>query len=197
MDICAAIASLWRKFAKKNTAGIPLNWYTSVLEVIDMRSFTSIWYWIVIAVVWSSTAHWTLGVPFDAVTRARRAGGGQAEDDLDTLVRLNCNRLIHIMDVSGIWIVGFGFFMLTMLLLVGFGYKLEIAQALFLIAAPWSLVALLTIRNARLIHARHLQGQALRAHIARMRFFNQLIGLVAIFITAFWGMWHNLSATVL
>ncbi len=169
--------------------------------MIDMRSFTSIWYWIIIAVVWSSTAHWTMGVPFDAVTRARKAdtddSGGAAQEDLETIVRVNCNRIVHIMDVSGAWIVAFAFFMLTILALLGFWYKIEIAQAIFLIAGPMTLVALISVRNARLIRARGTFGQALRAHLARQRFFNQVIGMVSIFITAFWGMWHNLSATVL
>ncbi len=178
-----------------------MDWYASVLEVIDMRSFTSIWYWIVVAVVWSTTAHWTMGVPYDAVSRARKASGSglenTAQDDFETLVRVNCNRIIHIMDVSGPWIVGGAFFLLTMLGLLGFWYEIEIAQAIFLIAAPMALVAVLSIRNARLIRARSLIGDTLRSHMGRQRFFNQVIGMVSIFITAFWGMWHNLSATVL
>jgi len=174
-----------------------LDWYTGVIEVIDMRSFTSIWYWIVVAVVWSSTAHWTLGVPFDAVSRARRSEGGQAQDDLETLVRVNCNRLIHIMDLSGIWVVGMLFFLLSVLALLGFWYKIEIAQAVFLLAGPLTLVALLSVRSARRIRALGTYGQALRQHLARQRFLNQVVGLISIFITAFWGMWHNLSATVL
>ena len=174
-----------------------MGWYASVIEVIDLRSFTSIWYWIVVAVVWSTTAHWTLGVPYDAVTRARRAEGGPAQEDLEMLVRINCNRLLHIMDVSGPWVVGLAFFLLSILALLGFWYEVEIGQALFLILAPLTLVALLSVRSARAIRAAGLAGQELRLRIARLRILNQVIGLVSIFITAFWGMWHNLNATVL
>lgn len=162
-----------------------------------MRSFTSVWYWIALAAVWSTTAHWTLGVPFDAVTRARRAGGGEAQDDLETLVRVNCDRLVHIMDVSGPLAVAAAFFLLSVLAALGFWYAVELAQAVFLIVAPLSLVGLLSTHNARLIQTRGTKGQALRSHLARLRFFNQVIGLVSIFITAFWGMWHNMNATVL
>ena len=56
----------------------------TILDVIDPRSFSSLWYWIVLAVAWSSASHWVLGVPFDVVTRARRHGG-QAALDLDDL----------------------------------------------------------------------------------------------------------------
>ena len=174
-----------------------MDWYTGVIEVIDMRSFTSVWYWIVVAVVWSTTAHWTLGVPFDMVTRARRAETGPAQDDLEALIAINVNRLTHIMDVSGSWVVGFSFFFLSTLAILGFWYKIEIAQAVFLIAGPLTLVASLSVRAARRFAALDLKGHHLRSRLARQRFFNQLIGLISIFITAFWGMWHNLSATVL
>lgn len=166
-----------------------------------MRSFTSIWYWIVVAVTWSSTAHWTMGVPFDAVSRARKAAldvdETEAQGDLETLVRVNCNRIVHIMDVSGHWIVGLAFFLLTVLAFLGFWYEIEIAQAVFLLAAPMTLVALLSVGNARRIKTRKIDGEALRASLGRQRFFNQVIGMISIFITAFWGMWHNMSATVL
>jgi hypothetical protein len=46
-----------------------------VFEVIDMRSFSNLWYWIALAVLWSSTSHWVLGVPFDMIQRARRRAG--------------------------------------------------------------------------------------------------------------------------
>jgi len=174
-----------------------LDWYTSALEIIDFRSFTSIWYWIVVAVVWSTTAHWTLGIPFDSVTRARRSDGGEAQDDLEIMVRVNCARIVHIMDFSGIWVVGFAFFALTALAALGFGYRVEFAQAVFLIGAPWTLVAMFSARNARALLLAGTEGSALRSRLGRLRFYNQLIGLVAIFITAFWGMWHNLSSTVL
>ncbi len=174
-----------------------MGWYTGVIEVIDMRSFTSIWYWIVVAVVWSTTAHWTMGVPFDAVTRARRSDGGAAQEELETLVNVKCNRLVHIIDVSGPLVVGLAFFLLTVLMILGFWYKIEIAQAVVLIAAPMSLVAFSSIHNAQEIKSSGIYGQALRTRLARIRFINQVIGLISIFITAFWGMWHNLNTTVL
>lgn len=173
-----------------------MDWYTGVIEVIDMRSFTSIWYWIVVAVVWSTTAHWTLGVPFDMVTHARRAEGGQPQKDLEALTLINVNRLLYIMDVSGPWLVAFVFFLLSGLVALGFWYDIEIAQSVFLILAPLSLVFSLSVRSARKLNRLGIDGQALRKHLARQRLFNQVIGLVAIFITAFWGMWHNLNASV-
>ena len=72
-----------------------MNWYTSLFELIDMRSFSNLWFWIALAVVWSSASHWVLGVPFDLVQRARR-DQGQALTDLEDLTRINVNRVLYI-----------------------------------------------------------------------------------------------------
>jgi hypothetical protein len=61
-------------------------------EVIDMRSFSNLWYWIALASLWSSVSHWVLGIPHDMIQRARREGG-QAEADVEDLARININRL--------------------------------------------------------------------------------------------------------
>ena len=50
-----------------------MDWYDTVFEVIDMRSFSNLWYWIGLAVLWSSVSHWVLGVPYDSILRAKRA----------------------------------------------------------------------------------------------------------------------------
>jgi len=86
-----------------------LDWYSTVFELIDMRSFSNLWFWIALAVMWSTTSHWVLGVPWDMVLRAQREGG-QYEEDLLDIVRINTNRLLHIGTVSGLWLLGFACF---------------------------------------------------------------------------------------
>jgi len=83
-----------------------LDWYQTVFELIDMRSFSNLWYWIALAVVWSTTSHYVLGVPYDMITRAKRSGG-EAEADLHDLVRVNVNRLLYIAGAAGLWIQSF------------------------------------------------------------------------------------------
>ncbi|WP_420863604.1 component of SufBCD complex [Algirhabdus cladophorae] len=173
-----------------------MDWYTTVIELIDMRSFSNLWYWIALAVVWSSASHWVLGVPFDLVLRARRHGG-QAELDLEDLVRINTNRLVYIGTVSGLWLLGFSCFFLTGLGLLGFFYGVEFAQAVFLLAFPMSIVALMSISTSRLISTQGLRGEALRQRMTKHRFFTQLIGVLSIFVTAMWGMYQNMTAGAL
>jgi hypothetical protein len=172
--------------------GIGVNWYSSIFELIDMRSFSNLWFWIALAVVWSSASHWVLGVPYDMVLRARRVGG-QAEIDLEDITRININRLLYIGHVSGLWIIGGGCFVLSALAILGFYYDVEFAQAVFLLAFPMSLVGGLNLSTARLIESEESTGELLRKRLIRCRIYTQMIGTVSIFVTALWGMYQNLS----
>lgn len=161
-----------------------------------MRSFSNLWYWIALAVTWSSASHWVMGVPFDMVHRARRVGG-QAEADLEDIARVNVNRLLYIARVSGLWILGLGCFVLSTLAMLGFWYGIEFAQAVFLLGFPMSLVGLLQLSTARLIETEQATGELLRRRLTRCRLYTQMIGTVSIFITALWGMYQNLTIGVL
>lgn len=169
-----------------------MDWYQTVFELIDMRSFSNLWYWIALAVVWSSASHWVLGVPYDMVLRAKRQGG-QAEIDMINIVSVNVRRMQYIGQVAGIWIMAIGSAVLTALGLLGFVYGVEFAQAIFLMAFPLSVVGLLSLRAARImIHQTH-DGDAMRDRLGRHRFHTQLIGVVSIFVTSLFGMWQNLN----
>ncbi len=69
-----------------------MNIWQTVFEVIDMRSFSNLWYWIALAVLWSTASHFVLGVPFDLAQKAQKLGGERMQD-LEDLVRINVNRL--------------------------------------------------------------------------------------------------------
>ena len=91
-----------------------MNWTQLVFDLIDLRSFSNLWYWIALAVTWSTASHWVLGVPYDMVLRARRHGG-QAETDLEDIVRINITRLLYIAREAGLILVTLGTFTLTTL----------------------------------------------------------------------------------
>lgn len=169
-----------------------MDWYSAVFELIDLRSFSNLWYWIALAVVWSTTSHWVIGVPYDMVQRAA-LHGGQAEIDLEDMVRINCNRLLYIAGVSGLWLLGLVSGMLTSLALLGFWYGVEFAQALFLLAAPMVIVGALSLNTARIIQQRALGGEALRRQMWKHRAATQVVGMLAIFVTALWGMAQNMQ----
>ncbi|WP_434481357.1 component of SufBCD complex [Lutimaribacter degradans] len=170
-----------------------MDWFDNFTTLIDMRSFSSVWYWIALAVLWSTASHWVLGIPFDMVSRAA-SRGGQAQTDLEDMTRVMTNRLLSISRISGLWLLGLACFFLTSLALIGFLYEVQMAQAVFLMVFPMSLVGLLSLNTARRIQNRQASGEELRKVLWRHRVMVQVVGMIAIFVTAMWGMYQNLKA---
>ena len=142
--------------------------------------------------VWSSVSHWVLGVPFDMVQRARK-NGGQSEIDLHDMVRINVNRLLYIGRVSGLVLLTGLSFLLTSLAILAFWYDVEIAQAVFLLAFPMTLVGALSLSTAKVISRDQPEGDALFARLTKHRVITQFIGMISIFVTAMYGMYQNLA----
>ncbi|WP_171129756.1 MULTISPECIES: component of SufBCD complex [unclassified Ruegeria] len=173
-----------------------MDFFSSIFELIDMRSFSNLWYWISLAVLWSTASHWAMGVPYDLVVRARRVGG-QSEQDLLDIVRINRNRLLYISEVSGLAIIAIACFFLTGLATAGFYYDLEFAQAVFLLLFPMSFVGLVNLWTARKLKQNEINLQIVSKFLTRCRIITQVIGMISILITALWGMYQNLSIGVL
>ena len=200
---CASDACLPWKGAPLKTTGWRrekdrrrVNWFDTVFEVIDLRSFSNLWFWIAVAVMWSSASHWVLGVPYDMIMRARRQGGDVMQD-LQLLVGVNVRRLGYIRQTAGLWLVGITAFMLSGLGILGFFYRVEFAQAVLLLFAPMSVVVGLSLFAARRIELAQVEGIDLCRALIRHRFAVQGIGVIAIFVTAMWGMWQNINASAL
>jgi hypothetical protein len=171
-----------------------------IFDLIDMRSFSNLWYWIALAVTWSSASHWVLGVPFDLVLRARRRGGAAA-DDLRELLRINVARLLLIGREGGLALTMIVSFLLSALIMLGFGYGVEFCQAVALIVTPLALVGVLSLRAAHrferlLTSGEDLTTEAIIAALSRHRFWVQVVGMCAITVTAFWGMLQNFNLSV-
>lgn len=161
-----------------------------VTEVIDLRSFSNLWYWIVLAILWSTMSHWTIGVPYHIVARARR-GDARAASDMNALARINGERILAVTDQSAPALVGLAAFLLTGLAVTGWVYFVEFCQALFLLLFPATIVGALTVVTARKLRA---NGYADVARQLRMhRLYVQMLGVVFIFLTAFWGMYMNVT----
>jgi hypothetical protein len=142
-----------------------LDWTKLIFDLIDLRSFSNLWYWIALAVAWSSASHWVLGIPYDMVLRARRVGG-QAEDDLTDITRVNVSRILYIVDEAGVILLALLAFAVTTLILTGFVYGSEFAQALVLILLPLSIVGAMSVATARKIHDSGDVGEALHRRLA-------------------------------
>jgi hypothetical protein len=168
-----------------------MNIWRLITQVVDMRSFSSLWFWLAIAVYWSLSSHWVLGVPQDMIHRARRIGG-EAVTDLETLVRINSQRILFYAREATLPLIGVATFILTVLLILAIGYRIELAQALLCFFIPAVLQMLLSIRSARLIEAGEGEGEAMFRRLFRHRVTIQVLGMFAIFVTGLYGMFHNL-----
>ena len=167
--------------------------YESVFDVIDLRSFSSVWYWIVVVSVWSGASHFTLGVPYDMVRRAR-GDHACARRDMERLAEIHARRRLGLAAEAGpIGIAVLSAFV-TALAVLGFLYDLELAQAILLIVAPLLGLWFLDQRTARAIVERRLSGADLARRLRRLRWRNWTVGLLAILATSIWGMWWNLTA---
>lgn len=173
-----------------------MDWYHTVFELIDMRSFSNLWFWIALAVLWSSTSHWVIGVPYDMVQRAKRFGG-EHTNDLEALVRINVNRILYIAGTAGLWLVGLTAMFVSGLVVLGFVYQIEFAQAVACLVVPMCVVGALTVRTAKRIANGENTGAALFRRLFRHRLSTQAIGMASIFVTSMWGMWQNMHIGVL
>lgn len=168
----------------------PLDFFDLVTEVIDLRSFSNLWYWIVLAILWSSMSHWTIGVPFHLVTRTRRGDTG-AEADMMVLTRMNAERNVLFAETSGTAAMALSTFILTGLAIIGWAYGVEFCQAIFLLLCPSMIVLGIGVWTSYRLKADDYRNvvQILRQH----RTMVQMLGVVFIFLTAFWGMYQNVN----
>ncbi len=173
-----------------------MSFFDEIFAVLDTRSFSSVWYWIALAVMWSTVSHFTLGVPQDLIARARRQGG-TAREEAEILTHIQVRRRLTVMRSAGHWITAFVATVLALLMVLAVSYGVEIAQALLLLLLPLTLVGVLALRAAVRIEAFDERGAALWKRLARLRLATQVIGMISIFITALWGMWHVMTQSVL
>ncbi len=159
------------------------------LSLIETTSFLSVWYWIITAVAWSMTAHWTLGVPYDALRQAEKHGGEFAEH-CDLQAHINARRLIYYFDRGGPYFIAFVGFMLALIGGWGFYQGYELAQAIFVLAAPLLLTSVFSVKLAYRIKNEVLEGEALRKALRMRRIWNQTIGTIAIIFAAAATVYH-------
>jgi hypothetical protein len=172
-----------------------MNIWKLITQMVDMRSFSSLWFWMAIAVYWSLSSHWVLGVPQDMIHRARRIGG-EAVSDLETLVRINSQRILYYAREATLPLIAVATFILTVLLILAVAYRIELAQALLCFFIPAILQMLLSIRTSRLIEAGEGKGDAMFRRLFRHRTTIQVLGMFAIFVTGLFGMYHNLITII-
>lgn len=160
---------------------------------IDMRSFASLWYWIMVAMMWAGATRQVMGVPHDVIWRARRLGGA-AQVDFETLARLQAERYMYFWNQGSTLHVALTAFFFTGLFITAFGYGIEFAQALVFLITPLAIIGGLTMRAAYLVVGGDGVGEALHTLMWHLRIYVQAIGFIFIMITAIYGFMQNFTA---
>lgn len=156
-------------------------------ELLGSNSFSSIWYWLMVAIVWSRATHWTLGVPFEMARLGQRLEG-QFQTDFESQVEMGVRRYTYIFREYGYFLVGFGAFFLAFVATLGFGFQLQFMQAVFLLLFPLSIAGLISVRFAFDLQKRPVLGGELFSKFQWHRRLKQVIGTVSILFSTFWGM---------
>lgn len=172
-----------------------LDWYKTIFEVIDMRSFSNLWFWLSVAVLWSTTSHFVLGVPHDLMRRAAREGG-QALIDAEHLAHIYSRRLLYITRMGGLVLVAFLSFLTAALVVLAVAYAVEFAQALLCLLLPLMVIGALNLRACRRVEALALTGDDLLSLLRHHRVAIQTVGMFALFFTGIFGMLQNVSRGV-
>lgn len=169
-----------------------MDWYQAVNQNIDFRSFSNIWYWIMLALCWSVINHRVMGIPYDLILRGARAGG-QHELDVETLAAIHARRVQGMLGNGGGWAIGLGAALIVSLILLGWIYGFELAQAMTCLLVPLSGVMIMSVHTSACILGGDSHGPALFRRLRLHRIITQSIGMLAIFATALWGMYVNMS----
>ncbi|WP_342071016.1 hypothetical protein [Yoonia algicola] len=170
-----------------------MNSTIALLRLLDVQTFASVWYWLAVIVTWAVASNWLLGVPFDMLYRARKLDAPELAD-LEKLVDVNVRRIVEIDTFLGVIIAAMIAFCLTMLVLLGVFYHVEMAQGLLALAAPLTLILVMNMRLAYQLHANPLHGRELVQRLFRVRLWTQVVSMIALFFTSMYGMYAVISS---
>ena len=156
------------------------------VNLFQNKSFDDIWYWLVLAVSWSLTTYWTMGVG-DQDARAAQEKGGKYLTNFETLVGIYCERTENGIVRHGPYVILVVSFLLASLATLGFWFWILFAQAMFVLVFPLCLTTLVSIVFARRQVRDPARGRDLLKRYKTLRLVKQTIGVFAIATTSLWG----------
>lgn len=162
-----------------------------LFDLLDTRSFATLWYWILLCWLWAASGARVLGLPWDLILAARQGRPG-AEEDLTHCLRAELNRRAVEGDGEVMIQIAVCAALLTGLAILGFGHGYELALALFCLVAPRALAGVMAARLAMRLRRDLPIGMALYKILGRHRFGVQMLGLLAIVLAAVLGVLRQL-----
>lgn len=157
----------------------------NVWNLIDTGSFSSLWFWLFLGVLWSHVMHAPMGVPVDLVRRAQ-TGDTQAAADLRALSGVRIAEAERMAALAP-WRAGGWAFALALLAGLAVPHGSELAQAGLALVAPLAAVRWFEARAARRMADVPDMTALIRAHTVLRRKV-QAVGILAVFVTSIFGM---------
>ncbi|SET31976.1 hypothetical protein [Oceanicella actignis] len=143
----------------------------------------SIWYWALLAVLWTWAGASVHGVPHHAIRRAALHGGPDAAL-FDALARRSLAWIDFRFHREGLWWGLTGGFALSSLTVLALGFGYEPALGLWAVAAPWSALSVLALREALALHRAQPAPDELLRRFVRRRRIHVGVGYAAVMLTA-------------
>jgi hypothetical protein len=159
-----------------------------IAEVISLRSFSNIWYWLALAAFWT----WAMGQVMGVSNALLRQSLRGESADLERLAQIQAQVWLTRWQRGQVWIVTFGTAALGLISVLAFFSGSEFAQAVWFIAMPYALIWLIWLRLALLIMREKPQAGALVRVMFNTKNHVQIIGFAFIFITMFNAFVHLL-----
>lgn len=155
-----------------------------LMTVLDFSAFDAVWYWVLLALLWSHWTQTTLGAPLAMIRRAQM-GDKAALADLAQLCDIHARDLRGLTaQLGAVMVTGVGV-ILGFLAALGFVYQSPLAQSVFFLVMPAVGVGYFRSRLAQRWPMVAPQDQV--ATLLRHRRRVQLFGACLIFFTAIWG----------
>ncbi len=124
-----------------------------------------------------------MGVPHDIINYAKRYGGS-AEEDLKAILQVNINWVTLIVDLAGPYLLGFAFFVNTLLIALGFYYWMEMAQAMAVIILPATILSAISVKTVRKLASTELDMDQIYKILRFHRLKTQMFGVASISLAA-------------
>lgn len=156
------------------------------IDLFQTKSFDDIWYWLLLAVSWSLTTYWTMGVGNNEA-RAAQEKGGKYLSNFETLIAMYCDRVNEGIVRYGPPVMLVVSFVLAMLATLGFWFWILFAQAMFILVFPLCVTSLVSMVFASRQVRDPAEGRDLIKRYRKLRLVKQTIGVFAITTASFWG----------
>ena len=175
-----------------------------LIAALDTRSFSSVWYWLMLTVTWTWVGRGALGIPSDLVRAVHRRAVEDAVETPapDSLLLLDWVSLVtprwQLGDRDGTVLTAATAFLVSALAWIGFAYGRELAQAMVLLVAPLLALVVLRIRLSTRLRATlaEVETHRLSADLAAADMARQItrhmrltmaLSMAAVGAAALWG----------